>query len=184
MQKQAENKIWKYIKDFAETIIISLLIAIVIKTFIIDTRVVPTASMLPTIQLQDRLLVNKLSYKFGEIERGDVVVFKPPPGVETPKSFFFPADLVKRAIGLPGEIVEVKKGSVYINGEAIEEHYLNAKPDYNYGPVTVPSNKILVLGDNRNESYDSHYWGFLNKSNVKGRVFAIYWPINHLTLLK
>lgn len=170
-----QNKFWAATKEFVETLVVSILIALLIKTFLVDTRKVPTGSMLPTIQLEDRLLVNKISYIFSKkLNRGDIVVFKPPAGVETPKSLFFPADLVKRVIGLPGETLEVKEGKVFINGKAIDEPYLTQKPNYNFGPVTIPQGKVMVFGDNRNDSYDSHYWGFLDLANVKGRAFAVY----------
>lgn len=183
MHSSTKERLTKSIKDFVETIVVSLLIALLIKTFLIDTRVVPTASMLPTIKLQDRLLVSKLSYVLGDVERGDIVVFKPPPGVNTPKSFFFPADLVKRVVGLPGETIEIKDEKVFINGRVIAEPYLKNKTKYTYGPMKIPQNKIFVLGDNRNASYDSHYWGFLSKDNVKGKAFAVYWPLNRLSIL-
>lgn len=169
-----------------ESILIALVLAVIIKSFVIDTKVIPSGSMLPTIQLQDRILVNKSLYTvFGKIQRGDIVVFKPPAVVKTPKSFyFFESDLIKRVVGLPGDTLQVKDGKLFVNNKPVNEPYLDAVPNYTFGPYKVPAGKIMVFGDNRNDSYDSHYWGPLDISSVKGKAFAIYWPISHFGMLK
>ncbi|MGE5380938.1 MAG: signal peptidase I, partial [Methylocystaceae bacterium] len=93
-------------------------------------------------------------------------------------------DLIKRLIGLPGETVAVKDGKVYINGKPLNEPYLTQKPDYEFGPVTVPPDSYFMMGDNRNSSYDSHLWNtWLTRDHIKGKAFVIYWPVKHMQLL-
>jgi signal peptidase I len=146
----------KSISEWVIIIAVAFVLSILIRNFVIDTRIVPTGSMLPTIQLQDRLIVDRVFYKFDTINRGDIIVFEAP---ETAKED--DKDLVKRAIGLPGEKVEIKNGKVYIGGKALNEPYIKAPADYDYGPVTVPPDSYFMLGDNRTASKDSHIWGFL-----------------------
>lgn len=153
-------------------IAVAFVLSIVIRTFLVDTRIVPTGSMLPTIQLQDRLIVDRILYKYDSFERGEIIVFKAPePAKEE-------LDLVKRLIGLPGEKVEIKNGKVFIEDKALYEPYINAPPDYDYGPVTVPPNSYFMLGDNRTASKDSHVWGFLPADKILGKVWIRYWPMD------
>jgi len=153
-------------------IAIAFLLSIVIRTYVLDTRIVPTGSMLPTIQLQDRLIVDKFVYKFKPLERGDVIVFKAPDSADED------LDLVKRLIGLPGEEVQIKDGKVWIDGKCLNEPYVSSPPNYEYGPVVVPEGQYFFLGDNRNQSKDSHIWGFMPSENVLGRVWVRYWPLS------
>lgn len=146
-----------------------------LRATVVDARVVPTPSMVPTIQIGDRLLVDKLSYHFNHIKRGDVVVFQAPPSADQNES-----DYVKRVIGLPGNKVEIKEGKVFIDDQELDEPYENEKPDYTYGPIIVPEETYFVMGDNRNHSNDSHYWGVLDKENIEGKVFIRYWPLDRL----
>ncbi|MBC2721321.1 signal peptidase I [Desulfosporosinus sp.] len=162
----------KKLIELVEIIALGFILSFVIRTFLLDPRIVPTGSMLPTIRLQDRLLVDKLMFKFNGIERGDIVVFRAPP--ESGEK----DDLIKRVIGLPGETIQVKDGKVLINGAALEEDYLLDKPDYQYDPVTVPEDSYFVLGDNRRGSNDSHIWGFVPMQNIKGKVWIRYSPSN------
>jgi len=165
-----------FIKSLFEWVIIiavAFLLSLVIRNYLIDTRIVPTGSMLPTIQLQDRLIVDRFFYKYGSIKRGDIIVFTAPEGIPQDE------DLVKRVIGLSGEKVQVKNGKVYINDKALNEPYIAEQPNYEYGPVTVPANSYFMLGDNRNLSRDSHYWGFLAANKILGRVWIRYWPVTH-----
>jgi len=166
------DKVKYYIKEAVSTIIIAGLITLVLKTYIFDNRIIPTSSMYPTIYAGDMLLVNKLVYRFNNLERGDIIVFKPDQEVSKD-------DLIKRVIALPGENVEVKEQQVYINGSPIEEPYLNEDPQYDFGPIEVPEGHIFVLGDNRNMSFDSHRWPdpFLDISSVNGKAFFRYWPL-------
>ncbi|MGI6451871.1 MAG: signal peptidase I [Syntrophomonadaceae bacterium] len=173
------DQIRSFIKEMAGVIIVAFILAMILRAFVIEGRVIPTGSMLPTIREQDRVMVNKFIYYFKEIQRGDVVVFDPPEALKSE------IDYIKRVIGLPGETVEIKEGKVFIDGRALEEPYLNEGLSYEYGPVVVPEDSLFVLGDNRNSSYDSHRWNaWLTQDRVKGKAFLIYWPINHITLLE
>jgi len=163
---------YKNLLEWVGIIAFAFILSFVVRTFLLDPRIVPTGSMLPTIQLQDRLIVDKLLYKFSGIERGSIVVFSAPPASGEKD------DLVKRVIGLPGEEIQVKDGKVMVNGIALKENYLLEKPDYPYGPITVPVDSYFVLGDNRRWSNDSHMWGFVPKSNIKGKVWIRYWPLS------
>ncbi|MDO0824507.1 signal peptidase I [Desulfosporosinus nitroreducens] len=166
------NARWKNLFELVQILAFALILSFIVRTFLLDNRIVPSGSMLPTIQLQDRLIVDKLLFKFREIERGDIVVFHP-----TAKSGE-KDDLVKRVIGLPGEEIQVKDGNVLVNGTALEESYILEKPDYQYDPITIPADSYFVLGDNRRGSNDSHMWGFLPKQNITGKVWIRYWPFN------
>ncbi|KAF3889271.1 MULTISPECIES: signal peptidase I [Nostocales] len=163
--------------EFVKTIIFSLVIAFGIRTFIIEPRYVPSGSMEPTIQPGEHLLIDKLSYDFTSPKRGDIVVFNPTKTLEEDN---FHDAFIKRVIGLPGDKVDVKNGQVFINNVPIKENYIEAKPDYTWGPVIVPANSYLVLGDNRNDSFDSHYWGFVPRNKIVGRAIFSFWPFNQI----
>jgi len=163
--------IFKALSEWVIIIAIAFVLSIVIRNYLIDTRIVPTGSMLPTIQLQDRLIVDRIFYKYDTIERGDVIVFTAPMDADEDK------DLVKRTIGLPGEKLEVKEGAVYINDKVLNEPYVVEPADYNYGPVTIPEDSYFMLGDNRRYSKDSHVWGYVPADNILGRVWIRYWPM-------
>ena len=144
-------------------------------TFIIDCAIgrarVQKTSMEPTLLPGEILLVNKLEYKLGEIERGDIVTFHYP---LDPK-----LDYIKRVIGLPGDKVVVKDSQVWVNDQELYEPYISAPPEYN-GVWEVSEGNLFVLGDNRNPSADSHVWGFVPLENVIGKVFAVYWPVTKI----
>ncbi len=168
------NKTVKLFCDVLQVVVFSLVFNWGLHATVADARVVPTGSMLPTIQLQDRLIVDKISYNFSEVKRGDVVVFRPPSNVDQSGT-----DWVKRVIGLPGEKVEIRNGEVFINEQELTEPYEMEKPNYKYGPFVIPEGSYFVLGDNRNNSKDSHYWGELSNQNIVGKVFIRYWPLDH-----
>lgn len=173
------KEIKEFFKELANIIIIAFILAMILRTFIIEARVIPTGSMLPTIQLQDRVIVAKFAYWFKMPEHGDVIVFEPPAIINQKEDF------IKRVIGLPGDTIEVKDGQLFRNGTALDEPYLAETPTYTYGPVTVPKNCLFVMGDNRNQSFDSHLWnGWLTLDHVKGKAFAIYWPPSHASMMK
>jgi len=172
-QKTTENPWLEGLK----TIGLSAVLAFGIRTFVAEARYIPSGSMLPTLQINDRLIVDKLGYHFKSPERGDVVVFSPTDTLE--KQNFHDA-FIKRVIGLPGDKVEVKGGRVFINDQALRENYIAEDPQYQYGPVTVPQDAYLVLGDNRNNSYDSHYWGFVPRDRIIGQAIVRFWPMNRL----
>lgn len=169
----------EFIKEMISIVVIAFVLAMILRTFVIEGRIIPSASMLPTLQLQDRVMVNKFIYYFKEPQRGDVVVFDPPAELNSDKPF------IKRLIGLPGETVEVKNSKVYINGKALVEPYLAEPMNYEFGPVVVPKGCLFMLGDNRNKSFDSHMWNtWLTRDRVMGKAFIIYWPIKDMTDLK
>lgn len=160
-----------------KTILLSAVLAFGIRTFVAEARYIPSGSMLPTLQVNDRLIVDKLGYHFKNPERGDIVVFSPTQ--ELQKQNFHDA-FIKRVIGLPGEKIEVKNGKVFVNDKPITESYVTDAPQYQYGPVTVPEGSYLVLGDNRNNSYDSHYWGFVPRDKIIGRAVVRFWPMDRV----
>ncbi|MHB8860096.1 MAG: signal peptidase I [Thermoleophilia bacterium] len=137
---------------------------------------IPSGSMLPTIQLQDRILANRMIYRFHPVQRGDVVVFTPPAGLEQDIPY------VKRVIGLPGDTVEVRSGHTFVNGYDFPVPEATT-PTYTRAPQTVPEGQMFVLGDNRNESSDSHIWGYVPMDNIIGRADVIYWPPHDFHLL-
>ncbi|HIK45260.1 MAG TPA: signal peptidase I [Leptolyngbyaceae cyanobacterium M65_K2018_010] len=161
-----------------QTVGLSVVLALGIRHFVAEARYIPSGSMEPTLEINDRLVVEKISYHFNPPDRGDIVVFWPPESLTPPgqrRDAF-----IKRVIGLPGEEVEIRDGKVHINGEAIEEDYIKAPPSYQWGPEQVPDSAYLVLGDNRNSSYDSHEWGFLPEQNIIGKALVRFWPPSRL----
>ncbi len=173
-QKHTEENPWI---ESLKTIGISAILAIGIRTFVAEARYIPSSSMLPTLEINDRLIIDKLSYRFKDPQRGDIVVFTPTPALQQEN---FKDAFIKRVIGLPGDTIEVKEGKVYVNGEMLTEEYIKEQPKYDYGPVVVPENQYLVLGDNRNNSYDSHYWGFVPRENIIGQAVIRFFPFNRI----
>ena len=173
MTKKEENPIVEIIKTFGTAAVL----AFGIRAFVAEARYIPSSSMEPTLEINDRLIIEKISYLLRSPKRGDVVVFSP---TETLKEQKFKDAFIKRVIGLPGDTVEVKGGTVYVNDQALREKYIEEAPEYKYGPVAVPEDQYLVLGDNRNNSYDSHYWGFVPRKNLIGRAVVRFWPPNRL----
>ena len=180
------------IKEYAEAIIIAILIALFIRTFVIQAFKIPSGSMKPTLQIGDHILVNKFIYGIKipyirktiipvvEPKRGDIVVFIYP--LDRTKDF------IKRVIGVSGDVIEVKNKKVFLNGSPYNDTYgvhtdklvlpLSIQPRDNFGPVKVPEESIFVMGDNRDQSYDSRFWGFVKLKDVMGKAFIIYWSWN------
>jgi signal peptidase I len=155
-------------------VVLALIIALLIKAFLFQAFYIPSESMVPTLQVHDRVLVNKLSYKLHPVHRGDIVVFKAPPDSDPGID-----DLVKRVVGLPGDTVSGKGGHVYINGEQLKEPYLPAGVTTSgFAPVKVPDNSYWVMGDNRDNSKDSRVFGVITKGKIVGRVFLRIWPLS------
>jgi len=154
---------------------IEMIVMAVALYFLIDSVVarvrVEKISMVPTLVPGEVLLVNKLAYKLGDMDRGEIITFHYPLDPEL--------DYVKRVIGLPGDEVVVENGRVIVNGNPLEESYISAPPEYE-GVWNVPDASLFVLGDNRNPSADSHVWGFVPEELVIGRAFAVYWPLNKI----
>jgi len=154
----------------------SLAVALVLRTFVVEPRWIPSLSMYPTFDIGDQLAVDKLSKVARPYQRRDVVVFTPP------DAFSIFSDrrgeaLIKRVVAVAGDVVEIKDGGhLFINGEKQEEKYTNEDALYEWGPQTVPKGCVLVLGDNRNHSLDGHVWGFLPTDNIIGRAVFKYWP--------
>lgn len=159
-----------------QTIGLSIVLALGIRQFVAEARFIPSGSMEPTLQIDDRLVVEKISYRFNPPERGDIIVFQAPQRALDAVGSTTKDAYIKRVIGLPGDSVEVKEGKVFINGEALSENYIQAPPAYTWGPETVPAEQYLVLGDNRNSSSDGHVWGFLPQESIIGRAVVRFWP--------
>ena len=173
MSEKEENPIIELVK----TLVSAGVLAIGIRACVAEARFIPSESMLPTLEIDDRLIVEKISYRFRKPERGDVVVFSP---TDALKEQNYNEAFIKRVIGLPGDTVEVKNGNVLVNNKELTEKYILDAPNYQYGPIQVPKGQYLVLGDNRNNSYDSHYWGFVPLDNVIGRATVRFWPPSRL----
>ena len=185
-------------RELVETLILALLIFLVVRSAVQNFKV-EGSSMDPSLIDGQYLIVNKAIYAhvnlnplsrvlpfinpgddpewyvFRQPKRGDVVVFRFP---NDPKR-----DFIKRIIGEPGDTVEVRAGIVYINGQSLDEPYITSRPTYNYGPTTVPPKGYFVLGDNRNNSYDSHVWGFVPRENIIGQAWISYWPTDAFGLV-
>ncbi len=164
-------------------ILVSFCLAFLLRGFVAEARYIPSKAMMPTLQVDDRLIINKLIYRFQAPQRGDIVVFMPPEAATIvctggiPKQGRTSSDAyIKRIVGLPGEQVEVKQGKVLINSQPLTEPYINAPPDYQVGPKKIPQENYWVLGDNRNNSCDSHYWGFVPRENIIGKAVQRFWP--------
>lgn len=168
-------KLQQELREWVILLIIALLVVVPVRIFALDNRTVPTGSMIPTIQPGDRLFIDKVSYHFQSLERGDIVVFSPPAesGLKD--------DLIKRLIALPGDSVEIKNGQLYVNDLPQEEPYLSEPIKYSLAKTVLPAGKIFVLGDNRNNSFDSHMWGFAEMKSVQGKALWRYWPIRRMT---
>jgi len=189
LELEQKTKSKSTFREYAEAIGMALLLALFIRTFIVQAFKIPSGSMIPTLQIGDHILVNKLSYgvripflehylaSFQNVQRGDVVVF------------IFPEDrskdFIKRVIGVAGDTIEVRGKKVYINGKQVDDPHAHFEGDDpqalglpsrdGYGPRVVPEGHIFVMGDNRDRSYDSRFWGFVSLDEVRGKAFLIYW---------
>jgi signal peptidase I len=168
------NNIWL---EGAKTVGLSLFFAFGIRTLVAEPRYVASGSMIPTLEVNDRLMIDKLSYHWSDPKRGDIVMFSP---TEKLKQQNLKDTFIKRLIGLPGEKVEIKAGRVYINDRLLPEQYIDEKLAYHWGPVIVPPNSYLVMGDNRDNSYDSRYWGFVPRENIIGKAVLRFWSPDRL----
>jgi signal peptidase I len=181
---------WKgFLREILETVGLALILFLGIN--LISARVrVEGFSMLPTLKNGEYVLISRLSYKLGTYQRGDIIVFRPPMYPDAPlwqRVFGLPIDddyedYIKRIIGLPGETVRIANGTVYINGVELVESYIAAPPDYS-NEWTIPAGQLFVLGDNRNNSADSHAWGFLPEENVLGKALVVYWPFTDFMII-
>ena len=188
--EKAKSKSKKHvIREYVESILIAVVMALIIKAFIVQAFKIPSGSMIPTLKIGDHILVNKFIYgvkipftdriviPFKMPQRGDIIVFKFP---EDEKK-----DFIKRVVGLPGDTLEIKEKMVHINGKSLEEQYAAhsdpmvypgaIQPRDNYGPIVIPEDSYFTMGDNRDFSLDSRYWGFVKLNKIKGKAFIIYW---------
>ena len=190
------EKVKSQVREWAESIIIAVLLALIIRTFVVQAFKIPSGSMIPTFEIGDRIFVNKFvygaripftSFRFpalSEPKRGDIIVFVSP---EVPRK-----DFVKRLIATGGESVEIKDGSIHINGKVVDNpspigsvYYYNRGDYGGEGQVIkVPEGAYYAMGDNSASSRDSRYWGFVPKKNIIGKAILIYWPINRMRILK
>lgn len=191
-------------REYAEAIVVAMLLAFAIRVFVVQAFKIPSGSMIPTLLVGDHILVSKLSYglqwpgdcrvklalppvtcyttkyliRFGQPQRGDVIVFRYPEDEEK--------DFIKRIVGVPGDVVQIRNKTVYVNGVAVPDQAYTQRidpgiidgainPRDNYGPVTVPDHAYFVMGDNRDQSLDSRFWGFVREDKIKGRALRIYW---------
>jgi len=192
-QKNSSNKEIKpkksNLRENIEAIVLAIILALFIRSFIIQAFKIPSGSMQNTLQIGDHILVNKFIYgvklpftsttiiSYKNPQRGDIIVFK---FRQEPKK-----DFIKRTIGIPGDVIEIRNKKLYVNKKRLEQdcaiytdlHIIPKamQPRDNFGPVTVPENSIFVMGDNRDHSYDSRFWGFVDLKDVKGKAFIIYW---------
>ena len=168
------RSVWR---EYAEALIIAVLLALTIRTFVVQAFVIPSGSMLPTLRIGDYLLVNKFVYLFRPIRRGDIIVFKFPQD-ET-------RDFIKRVVGLPGETLEIRDRQVFIDGKPLHEPYavysepplLGSPVPYHLGPMVIPPGHLFMMGDNRDNSLDSRSWGLLEESKVVGEASIVYFSI-------
>ncbi len=173
-----------WLREWVESIVIALAVALFIRAFIVEAFKIPSGSMKPTLEIKDRIFVNKMVYRFNDIASGDIVVFRYP---KDTKRYF-----VKRLIAKGGDEVGIKDGNIIVNGNILKEpdifennYYYNAAE---YGAqdqiITVPENQYYVLGDNSAFSKDSRYWGFVPRKNIVGKVFVRFWPLWRVGLVR
>ena len=195
-RKEREDR-GSFLREVPALVLIALVVAILIKTFLVQAFFIPSASMEPTLVPGDRVLVNKLAYRFGDIHRGDVVVFSNPQVVSATDRNWFQGvihwlgegigvaqppdeDLIKRVIGLPGDTVQIRGHAVFVDGQRIAEPYLTAQAKasmQDFGPERVPPGQLFVMGDNRGNSADSRFTlGPVPERDVIGKAFVIIWP--------
>ncbi len=179
---ETSESIWKQIWDNLKAIAIALIIALFIRFFIAEPRYIPSDSMFPTLEVGDRIVVEKVSSYFSSPNFQDIIVFHPP---ELLQNYGYDADqaFIKRVIGDSQDTIVVGDGQVYLNGMEIKEPYIKEPPNYQLPPLQVPQNQLFVLGDNRNNSNDSHVWGFLPENKVIGRAVFRFWPPDRIGLI-
>ncbi len=174
---------WKIWWDNFQILFVALILALLMRLFVAEPRFIPSDSMVPTLEIGDRLVVEKVSYHFHPPQFGDIVVFDPPPQLQT-LGFTKDQAFIKRIIGQPGQIVEVKDGKVFVDRTPLKEPYIAAPPDYRMAPVQVPPGEFFVMGDNRPNSNDSHIWGFLPEQNIIGHAWFRFYPFNRIGEVK
>ena len=199
-ERRERHGLWGFFRDLPGLILVAFALALIIKTFLVQAFFIPSASMVPTLQIGDRVLVNKLVYDFGEPQRGDVVVFGDPLSAEPDRGFFGgiwhwlteglgfatadEQDFIKRVIGLPGDELEWKDGHIFVNGEPFDEPQTVRPDNYSHEPITVDEDRVFVMGDNRANSSDSREsLGQIPYDKIVGKAFVLLWPPSRLEWL-
>lgn len=163
-------------KDWGMTLALAVILALTIRAYVAEARWIPSESMVPTLQVGDYLLIEKISGKTIGYRRSDIIVFTPPArsGLKD--------ELIKRVIGLPGDTLQIENNVLYLNNQPYSEPYVQEKIRNNFGPFQVPPGHVFVMGDNRNNSFDSRYWGPVPLESVIGKALFRYYPFNHFTI--
>ncbi len=166
-----------------QVLAIALVIALLIRLFVAEPRYIPSESMVPSLLVGDRLVVEKVSYYFRPPQRGEIVVFNPPPQLQQ-QNFTEDQAFIKRVVAQGGDTIQVTGGKVILNNQPLQEPYIAEPPAYEMPPVTVPANSFFVMGDNRNNSDDSHVWGFLPRRYIIGRAIFRFFPFSRAGFLQ
>ncbi len=177
-QLKEKNNTLYLIVDIVEGLAYAIIVVLcIIRPFIVQVSVVPSPSMEPTLMVKDRLIVNKFIYRLIRPHRGDIVIFKSP--------FKDGKDFVKRCIGIPGDTLRIVDGNVYINNKLLIVPGTNIQFDtFNLPPITIPKDQYFVMGDNRSNSYDSRFWGFVPRKDIIGQALITFWPLTRLRPLR
>ena len=178
MTEEKNSGCWQdTVSDWLISIIVAVVMAFCIRTFLVEPYMVSGPSMRETLQDRERLIVNKLVYYTREPQRGEIIVFKYPSDTRR--------DFIKRVIAIGGDTIEIRNGQTFVNGEKINESYIREPFHTNYRKATVPKGHVFVMGDNRNNSEDSRYRdvGFVDLSLVKGKASIVFWPVSQLRAL-
>jgi signal peptidase I len=166
--------------DWLKSLAFALPLALILRATVVQSYVIPTPSMSPTIMPSDRVFGNRFIYHFRGPQRGDIVAFDPTPEVIQRNG---KDALLKRVVAIGGDIVEVRESKLFVNGRPCTEPYIMEPPHYVMPPRRVPKGDVFVMGDNRNDSYDSHYWGPLPVRNIQAKAFFRFWPVSRIGLL-
>ncbi|MGB3509954.1 MAG: signal peptidase I [Microcoleaceae cyanobacterium] len=173
-------KIWRTQGENIRILAIALCLSLLVRILIAEPRYIPSNSMMPTLAIDDRLVVEKVSYHFHPPKAGDIIVFEPPQQLQR-YGYAKNQAFIKRVIGLPGQTINIQNGQVYIDNQPLTEDYIAESPAYPWErPLKIPEDKYFVMGDNRNNSNDSHVWGFLPRKNIIGRAIFRFWPFDRL----
>jgi signal peptidase I len=190
--KLDEDRSFRWVFELVGLVVVAVVIAVLLRTFVIATFSIPSGSMEPTLQIGDRIIVDKLSYHLHGVDTGNIIVFGTPPEEDCAGPPV--ANLVKRVIGLPGQTISLSKGRVYIDGKLLAEPWLppsvreetypgpSSKPYALHQPFRIPAGDVYVMGDNRPDSCDSRYWGPVAESTIVGQVDLRIWPLSRFGL--
>ena len=175
--RRAMSRRSRTVLSWSWVLMAAVVLALLMRTFLVAAFFIPSESMEPELQIGDRLLVSKLSYRIGEPSRGDIVVFRTPEQLRNPQT----AELVKRVVAVGGQTVSAVDGRLILDGSPVDEEYLSSEVYMrDFGPVLVPDDYVFVMGDNRSSSQDSRFFGPVHESEIIGRAFARFWPPSRL----